>query len=127
MTGQLRPRSQGSRLRVLLLPGEDLKGLVRMPAVAERIGQMPGDHPGERVVAGRLGAGQTVFQQTAGRRLICGLRDERQCRARGRGGGGTGDLSHLGQIAALAAGRQGVMPYRVAEQFRRAVPVAAAN
>jgi hypothetical protein len=125
LPGELRPRPQAGRLRVLLLPRDDVEGLVQMPCVAERISQMPGDQPRERVVARGVGAAETVFQKVAGLDLIRGLRDERQCRAHRWGSGETGDLPQLGQVAGFAARRQGAMPYRVAEQCCRAVSVPA--
>ena len=87
LPGELRPRPQAGSLRVLLLPRDDIEGLVQMTGVAERISQMPGDQPGERVVPLGVGAAETVFQKAAGFGLIRRLRDERQCRACRRGSG----------------------------------------
>jgi len=114
LPGELRPGPKVGCPRVLLLPGDDVEGLVQVTGVAQRIGQMPGDHPGQRVVGCGVGAAEAVLQQAAGFGVIRWLRDERQCRARRRGSGEPGDLPQLGQVAVFAARRQGAIAYRLA-------------
>lgn len=116
LPGELGPRSQACGLRVLLLPCDDVEGLIQVTGVAERVSQMPGDQPGERAVACGVSAAEAVFQEAAGFGLIRGLGGKRQCRARRRGAGETGYLPQLGQVAVFPARWQGAVPYRVVEQ-----------
>lgn len=45
----------------MLLPGDDIESLVQVTGTAECVGQVPGEQPGESMIARRVGTAEAVL------------------------------------------------------------------